>query len=196
VQQRSTGRIAESKVSKTRPLLRSFISRGTERRLRRCRFTLAPRRSETVVVSRMPLIQDESVVCRRCESTKSPCLTTARLGYSPHARCQNFSCPGAATHHVWYSLEGGPYSGIVLEAIATGFRAFDTANQRKHYVEEEVGAAVRTAIASGTVTQEDLFLQTKFTYQRGQDYRLPYDPDCDLTTQVRQSISAPLSTSV
>jgi diketogulonate reductase-like aldo/keto reductase len=93
-------------------------------------------------------------------------------------------------------LEGGPYSGIVLEAIATGFRAFDTANQRKHYVEEEVGAAVRTAIASGTVTQEDLFLQTKFTYQRGQDYRLPYDPDCDLTTQVRQSISAPLSTSV
>ena len=38
---------------------------------------------------------------------------------------------------------------LVLEAIATGFRAFDTANQRKHYVEEEVGAAVRTAIASG-----------------------------------------------
>src|ERR1700720_791178 len=44
---------------------------------------------------------------------------------------------------------------LVLEAIATGFRAFDTANQRKHYVEEEVSAAVRTAIASGTVTQED-----------------------------------------
>src|ERR1700738_2333233 len=65
---------------------------------------------------------------------------------------------------------------LVLEAIATGFRAFDTANQRKHYVEGEVGAAVRAAIASGTVTQEDLFLQTEFTYQRGQDYRLPYDP--------------------
>jgi len=85
---------------------------------------------------------------------------------------------------------------LVLEAIATGFRAFDTANQRKHYVEEEVGAAVRTAIASGTVTQEDLFLQTKFTYQRGQDYRLPYDRDCDLTTQVRQSIASSLETSV
>ena len=81
---------------------------------------------------------------------------------------------------------------LVLEAIATGFRAFDTANQRKHYVEEEVGAAVRNAIASGTVTREDLFLQTKFTYQRGQDYRLPYDPDCDLTTQVRQSIASSL----
>src|SRR5215470_8787885 len=81
---------------------------------------------------------------------------------------------------------------LTLEAIATGFRAFDTANQRKHYVEEEVGAAVRTAIASGTVTQEDLFLQTKFTYQHGQDHRLPYDPICDLTTQVRQSIASSL----
>src|SRR5947209_16533419 len=77
---------------------------------------------------------------------------------------------------------------LVLEAIAAGFRAFDTANQRKHYVEEDVGAAVRTAIAAGTVTREDIFLQTKFTYQRGQDHRLPYDPDCDLTTQVRQSL--------
>src|SRR5437868_12467382 len=81
---------------------------------------------------------------------------------------------------------------LVLKAMATGFRAFDTANQRKHYVEEEVGAAVRTAIASGTVTRQDLFLQTKFTYQRGQDHRLPYDPDCDLTTQVRQSIASSL----
>ena len=40
---------------------------------------------------------------------------------------------------------------LVLEAIVTGFRAFDTANQRKHYVEGEVGAAVRASIASGTV---------------------------------------------
>ena len=81
---------------------------------------------------------------------------------------------------------------LVFEAIAAGFRAFDTANQRKHYVEEQVGAAVRTAIASGRVTREDLSLQTKFTYQRGQDSRLPYDPDCDLTTQVRQSIASSL----
>src|SRR6266550_3481862 len=81
---------------------------------------------------------------------------------------------------------------LALEAIATGFRAFDTANQRKHYVEEEVGAAVRAAIASNTVTREDVFLQTKFTYQHGQDYRLPYNPDCDLTRQVRQSITSSL----
>jgi len=81
---------------------------------------------------------------------------------------------------------------LVLEAIATGFRAFDTANQRKHYVEEGVGAAVRAAIASGVVNREDLFLQTKFTYQRSQDHHLPYNPDCDLTTQVRQSIASSL----
>lgn len=81
---------------------------------------------------------------------------------------------------------------LALEAIATGFRAFDTANQRKHYFEEGVGAAVRAAIASGIVKREDFFLQTKFTYQRGQDHRLPYNPDCDLTTQVRQSIASSL----
>src|SRR5438105_11611559 len=81
---------------------------------------------------------------------------------------------------------------LVLEAIAAGFRAFDTANQRKHYVEGEVGAAVRAAIAAGTVTREDLFLQTKFTYQHGQDYRLPYDPNSDLTTRVGQSIASSL----
>jgi diketogulonate reductase-like aldo/keto reductase len=81
---------------------------------------------------------------------------------------------------------------LALAAISAGFRAFDTANQRKHYVEEEVGAAVRTTIASGTVAREDLFLQSKFTYQRGQDHRLPYDPDCDLTTQVRQSVASSL----
>ncbi len=81
---------------------------------------------------------------------------------------------------------------LALEAIATGFRAFDTANQRKHYFEEGVGAAVTAAIASGIVKRDDLFLQTKFTYQRGQDHRLPYNPDSDFTTQVRQSIASSL----
>src|SRR5215510_12479087 len=81
---------------------------------------------------------------------------------------------------------------LTLEATATGFRAFDTANQRKHYVEAGVGAAVTAAISSGIVKREDLFLQMKFTYQRGQDHRLPYSPDCNLTTQVRQSIASSL----
>lgn len=31
-------------------------------------------------------------------------------------------------------------------------------------------------------------LQTKFTYRRGQDDRLPYDPDASLATQFAQSL--------
>jgi len=81
---------------------------------------------------------------------------------------------------------------LTFAAIACGFRAIDTANQRKHYVEAGVGAAVGAAVASGSVTREQLFLQTKFTWQRGQDHRLPYDPNADLATQVRQSIDSSL----
>jgi diketogulonate reductase-like aldo/keto reductase len=77
---------------------------------------------------------------------------------------------------------------LTSKAIACGFRAIDTANQRKHYVEAGVGAAVGAAVASGSVTREQLFLQTKFTWQRGQDHRLPYDPNADFPTQVRQSV--------
>ena len=81
---------------------------------------------------------------------------------------------------------------LTSEAIACGFRAIDTANQRKHYVEAGVGAAVGGAVASGSVTREQLFLQTKFTWPRGQDHRLPYDPNADLATQVHQSIDSSL----
>src|SRR3954464_4520982 len=76
---------------------------------------------------------------------------------------------------------------LTLQAIGTGFRAFDTANQRKHYVEEAVGAAIQGALSSGVVTREDLFIQTKFTYAGGQDNRMPYDPNSDARTQVRES---------
>jgi diketogulonate reductase-like aldo/keto reductase len=81
---------------------------------------------------------------------------------------------------------------LTSEAITCGFRAIDTANQRRHYFEAEVGAAIAAALASGSVTREQLFVQTKFTYRRGQDHRLPYDPDADLATQVRQSIDSSL----
>ena len=77
-------------------------------------------------------------------------------------------------------------------AIEAGFRAIDTANQRRHYFEAGVGAAVAAAIADGLVTRDDLFLQTKFTYVDGQDHRLPYDPDAPHATQVEQSFASSL----
>src|ERR687888_1360515 len=77
-------------------------------------------------------------------------------------------------------------------ALRTGFRGIDTANQRRHYVEAGVGAGLAAAYQAGIVTRADLFLQTKFTYQRGQDHRLPYDPAADLSTQVAQSMTSSL----
>jgi diketogulonate reductase-like aldo/keto reductase len=77
-------------------------------------------------------------------------------------------------------------------AIRTGFRGIDTANQRRHYVEAGVGEGLAAAYRAGVVARADLFLQTKFTYRPGQDHRLPYDPDADLTTQVGQSMARSL----
>jgi diketogulonate reductase-like aldo/keto reductase len=77
-------------------------------------------------------------------------------------------------------------------ALHAGFRAIDTANQRRHYFEAGVGQALAAAYAAGIVTRADLFLQTKFTYQRGQDHRLPYDPSATLATQVAQSMASSL----
>jgi diketogulonate reductase-like aldo/keto reductase len=77
-------------------------------------------------------------------------------------------------------------------ALSAGFVAIDTANQRRHYVEAAVGQAVATRLASGQITRADLFLQTKFTYTRGHDHRLPYDRDADFATQVAQSLASSL----
>src|SRR6266513_1326771 len=77
-------------------------------------------------------------------------------------------------------------------AIDAGFRAIDTANQRRHYVEAGVGAAVAGAIRDGVVRREELFLQTKFTSASGQDHRMPFDPKADPATQVRQSFASSL----
>jgi diketogulonate reductase-like aldo/keto reductase len=81
---------------------------------------------------------------------------------------------------------------LTSQAIGAGFRAFDTANQRKHYVEEAVGAAIQDALSSGVVAREDLFIQTKFTYSGGQDHRIPYDLSADVHTQVCQSLLSSL----
>jgi diketogulonate reductase-like aldo/keto reductase len=77
-------------------------------------------------------------------------------------------------------------------ALRSGFRAIDTANQRRHYFEAGVGEGLGAAYRAGIVTRDDLFLQTKFTYARGQDHRLPYDPVAGLATQVSQSIASSL----
>ncbi len=81
---------------------------------------------------------------------------------------------------------------LTLLALRTGFRGIDTANQRKHYHEAAVGAALAAAIAEGLVRREDVFLQTKFTSIGGQDHRLPYDPKADPGAQVRQSFDSSL----
>jgi diketogulonate reductase-like aldo/keto reductase len=75
---------------------------------------------------------------------------------------------------------------LVKLALTSGFAAIDTANQRRHYVEPAVGAAVVGR------KREELFLQTKFTYAGGQDHRIPYDPRADPATQVRQSFESSL----
>ncbi len=77
-------------------------------------------------------------------------------------------------------------AGLVRLALHAGFRGFDTANQRRHYLEAAVGEAI------GGTPREELFLQTKCTSRDGQDARLPYEPRADLATQVRQSFSSSL----
>ena len=77
---------------------------------------------------------------------------------------------------------------LVRLALAQGFTGIDTANQRKHYHEAGVGEA----LAAAGAPRERLYLQTKFTYQRGQDHRLPYDPAAPLAQQVQQSFASSL----
>jgi diketogulonate reductase-like aldo/keto reductase len=81
---------------------------------------------------------------------------------------------------------------LVELAIRAGFRAIDTANQRRHYFEAGVGQALAATYRAGLVTRSDLFLQTKFTYQGGQDHRLPYDPAASHSVQVAQSMASSL----
>jgi diketogulonate reductase-like aldo/keto reductase len=75
-------------------------------------------------------------------------------------------------------------------ALAQGFTGIDTANQRKHYFEAGVGAALAPFLTAHG--REAVFLQTKFTYLRGQDHRLPYDPRARPAEQVRQSFASSL----
>jgi diketogulonate reductase-like aldo/keto reductase len=106
----------------------------------------------------------------------------------PHLDLNGVKVPGFFYGTAW---KEDRTQALTTQAIKAGFRAIDTANQRRHYVETGVGEAVAAALADG-VKREELFLQTKFTYVNGQDHRLPYDPEADLPTQVRQSFASSL----
>jgi diketogulonate reductase-like aldo/keto reductase len=89
----------------------------------------------------------------------------------------------------WKEERTAALIGLALQA---GFRGIDTANQRRHYHEAAVGEAIKATIAKGAVTRDELFLQSKFTFRRGQDHRLPYDASAPLATQVEQSFASTL----
>jgi diketogulonate reductase-like aldo/keto reductase len=86
----------------------------------------------------------------------------------------------------------GATKQLVELAVASGFRAIDTANQLIHYQEALVGDALQALDKKG-IKRDTLFLQTKFTPIAGQDDRTPYDASADLTTQVRQSVDSSLT---
>jgi diketogulonate reductase-like aldo/keto reductase len=102
---------------------------------------------------------------------------------------QTLSIPGFLYGTAWKE-ERTP--ALVELALRTGFRGIDTANQRRHYFEAGAGEGLAAACRAGVVTRADVFLQTKFTYRRGQDHRLPYDPDATLPVQVSQSMASSL----
>ena len=83
-------------------------------------------------------------------------------------------------------------SSCVEQAVAAGFRGIDTANQRKHYYEKGVGTALQAIFQRGELSRGDVFLQSKFTERRGQDHRLPYDPEAVVFEQVQQSLESSL----
>jgi diketogulonate reductase-like aldo/keto reductase len=83
-------------------------------------------------------------------------------------------------------------ASLTESALRAGFRAIDTANQRRHYFEAGVGEGLAAAYRAGVVTRFDVFLQTKYTYRPGQDHRLPYDPASSFAVQVKQSLASSL----
>ncbi len=81
-------------------------------------------------------------------------------------------------------------SSLVSLAVKNGFRAIDTANQKKHYREDFVGETLKELYKE--IPREQFWLQSKYTYVRGQDHRLPYNPDDDYPRQVKDSFESSL----
>jgi diketogulonate reductase-like aldo/keto reductase len=81
---------------------------------------------------------------------------------------------------------------LTLLALGHGFRGIDTANQRKHYHEAAVGAALAKAGFTVPLRRKEVFLQSKFTFRAAQDHRLPYDPSAAVASQVKESFASSL----
>ena len=58
---------------------------------------------------------------------------------------------------------------LVELAIEQGFRGIDTANQRRHYHEAAVGKAISASIDRDRVGRDELFLQSKYTFECGDE---------------------------
>ncbi len=101
---------------------------------------------------------------------------------------------GAAVPRFFYGTawKEDATEALAYAALGAGFRAIDTANQRKHYFEEGVGRAIGRRLREG-LARDDLFVQSKFTYREGQDHRLPFDPGAPIAEQVRQSFASSLA---
>jgi diketogulonate reductase-like aldo/keto reductase len=101
--------------------------------------------------------------------------------------------PNALPHFIYGTAwKENETQRLTEQALQQGFRGIDTANQRRHYHEAAVGKAISVSIANGVLDRDDLFLQTKFTFRRGQDHRLPYDPRAPISIQVEQSFARSL----
>lgn len=81
---------------------------------------------------------------------------------------------------------------LTYQALHAGFMGIDTANQRKHYFEEGVGIGIKKFAEAKNFDRSKLFLQTKFTYARGQDHRKPFKETDPLSKQVADSFSSSL----
>jgi diketogulonate reductase-like aldo/keto reductase len=108
---------------------------------------------------------------------------------SPHEPRQVAPIPSFMYGTAWKEERTEALTRLALQA---GFRGIDTANQRKHYFEAGVGAALKSALRAGEVSRAELFLQSKFTFLGGQDERLPYDRDAAIGEQVSQSFESSL----
>jgi diketogulonate reductase-like aldo/keto reductase len=142
---------------------------------------IVPTTWQLLPIGRTPIRLIESLVALNCEPESLMSDRTLSI--------DGVSVPRFLYGTAWKEDETGRLTDL---ALRQGFRGIDTANQRRHYHEAAVGQAVQAALDSGLVVREDLFLQTKFTFRRGQDHRLPYDRDAPVPVQVEQSFASSL----